>query len=47
MADSADSDMEKVKVAFNVVLNTAVLANKFQLAQGATSAKTPEYPATY
>ena len=31
--------MENVKVAFNLVLNTAVFANKFQLAQGATSAK--------
>ena len=39
MADSADSDIEKVKVAFNLVLNTAVFANEFQLAQGATSTK--------
>ena len=28
MADSADSDMEKVKVTFNLVLNTAVFAKQ-------------------
>ena len=35
MADLADSAREKVKVAFNLVLNTAEFANEFQLAQGA------------
>ena len=44
MADSVDSDVEKVKVAFNLALNTAEFAKEFQLAQGSTSAKNP---ATY